>query len=207
MAATGSCFDMKDLYKTLGVDKEASPAAIKRAHRKKTMKAHPDQSGNVEEFLAIQKAYEVLTDEERRKRYDATGATEAPSANQEMVELIQIVVTAAGKFDPDSRNLLEESRTFIRNSMKSIDASVLEGDRQASRLAKAAARITAKDGQPNVFSEALLLREDSIRKQMALLNENKAKFERMLELLQNFNYRLSEEEQFAAVMNSMMFPR
>lgn len=64
----------KDYYTILGVARDASPAAIKRAYRRLAKKLHPDVSrgSSSEEFQALQAAYETLTDAERRRRYDET---------------------------------------------------------------------------------------------------------------------------------------
>ena len=64
----------KDLYKLLGLSKEASQDEIQQAHRKLVRKYHPDtnpedpQSG--ERFKEIQRAYEVLSNPEKRREYD-----------------------------------------------------------------------------------------------------------------------------------------
>ncbi|HEV8254900.1 MAG TPA: DnaJ domain-containing protein, partial [Vicinamibacteria bacterium] len=64
----------KDYYTILGVSRDASAAAIKRAFRRLAKKYHPDMGQIVtgDEFQALQAAYETLTDAERRRRYDET---------------------------------------------------------------------------------------------------------------------------------------
>lgn len=69
--------DYKDYYKILGVDKKASAGDIKKAYRKLAVKYHPDKNpGNKaaeEQFKLISEAYDVLGDEEKRKKYDMLG--------------------------------------------------------------------------------------------------------------------------------------
>merc|ERR1719498_594470 len=60
-------------YETLGVSKTATPQEIKKAYRKAAMRHHPDKGGDPEKFKQISKAYEVLSDEEKRERYDKFG--------------------------------------------------------------------------------------------------------------------------------------
>lgn len=64
----------KDYYKVLGVSKDASKADIKKAYRKLAQKYHPDKNPNnkeaEEKFKDLGEAYEVLSDEEKRKQYD-----------------------------------------------------------------------------------------------------------------------------------------
>lgn len=65
---------MSDLYEDLGVSPNADEAEIKRAHRRQAKKHHPDaEGGSPAKFHAIQKAYDVLGDHEKRRRYDETG--------------------------------------------------------------------------------------------------------------------------------------
>lgn len=66
----------KDYYKILGVARDSSPRDIKRAYRDKAMQYHPDkvepdQKKEAEKiFQEVAEAYEVLSDEEKRQRYD-----------------------------------------------------------------------------------------------------------------------------------------
>ena len=66
-----------DYYKTLGVDKKATPEEIKKAYRKLARKYHPDRNPGDEQaearFKEISQANDVLGDPEKRKQYD-TGA-------------------------------------------------------------------------------------------------------------------------------------
>jgi len=62
---------MDDYYKILNVNKNDSKEIIKKAYRKLQMKNHPDRpDGNLEISKKINKAYEILSDPEKRKIYD-----------------------------------------------------------------------------------------------------------------------------------------
>ena len=71
--------EYKDYYKVLGVDRKATPDEIKKTFRKLAMKYHPDQNKDnkqaEEKFKEINEAYEVLSDPEKRERYDQLGSS------------------------------------------------------------------------------------------------------------------------------------
>ena len=67
----------RDYYEVLGVDKSASAEEIKKSYRKKAMKYHPDRNPGdkeaEEKFKELGEAYEVLSDDDKRSRYDQFG--------------------------------------------------------------------------------------------------------------------------------------
>ncbi|MBT8383128.1 MAG: J domain-containing protein [Ignavibacteriaceae bacterium] len=70
--------EFKDYYKILGVEKSATKDEIKKAYRKLALKYHPDRNPDnkaaEEKFKEITEAHEVLSDPEKRKKYDTLGA-------------------------------------------------------------------------------------------------------------------------------------
>ncbi len=66
----------QDFYEVLGVSRDADPADIQRAYRRLARQNHPDvnkHAGAEERFKDIAEAYDVLSDPEQRRRYDAFG--------------------------------------------------------------------------------------------------------------------------------------
>ena len=75
----------KDLYEILGISRNASQADIKKAYRKLALKYHPDKQGGKsdkekkeaeEKFKEVSWAYSILSDEEKKQRYDQYGITD-----------------------------------------------------------------------------------------------------------------------------------
>src|SRR5262245_56137258 len=71
--------DKPDLYGILGVERTASAEAIERAYSRRARDTHPDRGGSDEAFEPVRAAYEVLSDQERRQKYDETGDTDPKS--------------------------------------------------------------------------------------------------------------------------------
>ncbi|MRS12040.1 MAG: molecular chaperone DnaJ [Actinobacteria bacterium] len=63
----------RDYYDILGVPKTATTDEIKKSFRKQARKHHPDAGGSEEKFKEINEAYEVLSDDQKRKQYDEYG--------------------------------------------------------------------------------------------------------------------------------------
>ncbi|MDR2529213.1 MAG: molecular chaperone DnaJ [Synergistaceae bacterium] len=76
---------MEDLYQILGVARDASQAELKKAYRQLVRQYHPDTNKDnpeaEEKFKKINAAYSVLSDPEKRARYDQFGATDSGGGN------------------------------------------------------------------------------------------------------------------------------
>jgi DnaJ family protein A protein 2 len=64
---------MTDLYSVLELSSSASLSDIKKSFRRLALVHHPDKGGNAEKFKEITQAYEILSDEEKKRKYDVGG--------------------------------------------------------------------------------------------------------------------------------------
>ena len=80
IARTQAAMASTDLYALLKVDKDVQPPQLKKAYYALARKVHPDKRpGDAQakaDFLALKKAYDILSDPVRRRRYDRTGSVE-----------------------------------------------------------------------------------------------------------------------------------
>jgi DnaJ-class molecular chaperone len=94
--------EFRDYYKVLGVERTASEADIKSAYRKLARKHHPDVNpGNKnaeKQFKEINEAYQVLSDSEKRKKYDRLGADWESGADQD--EVLRRYARASAEANP-----------------------------------------------------------------------------------------------------------
>ena len=61
------------LYELLEVDRNATTADIRKQFKRKAMKMHPDKGGDPEKFKELAEAYDILSNEDKRKVYDKYG--------------------------------------------------------------------------------------------------------------------------------------
>ena len=79
-----------DLYDVLGVDRSASADEVRTAYRQRARETHPDAGGDVGAFHAVQAAWEVLGDPDRRRAYDRTGARPLGSGGVTVPDLLGV---------------------------------------------------------------------------------------------------------------------
>lgn len=111
-------------YETLGLDKSASPDDIKSAYRALSSKHHPDKGGDAETMARINRAYETLSDPEKRARYDAG----APEKGQTVEEAAMAIFLTALDAALDQT---EPILSFIKEGIGEIRKSA---DRERTKL-------------------------------------------------------------------------
>jgi DnaJ-class molecular chaperone len=113
-----------DYYEVLGVDRNASTDEIKRAYRKLAMKYHPDKpSGDTEKFKQINQAHEVLTDPDRRERYNQLGTDDPqgggmPDMSQMFEQMFSMVNNGRTDHQHVIQLTLDEVYTGVTKNIK-----------------------------------------------------------------------------------------
>ncbi|CAJ1343670.1 unnamed protein product [Effrenium voratum] len=115
--------DSDDYYQLIGVDRNATLHEIRSKFRAKVLAEHPDKGGDPKKFQLLNKAYNVLTDTEKRRRYDKTGRAEK-TAEEEFVEGF-----AGGRhhFEPRSKEQDEKAIVSLQDRIVSGSQSHEEG--------------------------------------------------------------------------------
>ena len=75
-----------DYYELLGLSPSASTDAVRNAYKEKAMKHHPDRGGSAPLWAQIQKAYDTLSDLQRRAVYDRTKADAEGGAERQFAQ-------------------------------------------------------------------------------------------------------------------------
>jgi len=166
-----------DLYETLGVDRKADAAAIRRAYRRAAKKAHPDSDGgSPEKFAAIRTALKVLTDDRARTTYDQTGRIEEPEPDQAegkaaeiaFMTLMEVVAGLEGAGgDPARHDLVALAIRHLDAKRAEGRSRVAKAKRDGERGRKVAERFRPKLGKANRLGAMFVARAVEIERNVA----------------------------------------
>ena len=187
----------KTLYEDLAIDKKATPDQIKKAYRQKAKQTHPDNGGKSDEFRTIAKAYNILSDEEKRKRYD--NGENPDHINQNTHE--QNVLSAVfGIFN----NIIDQNIDFTHNNLFDLIRQTIQANEEKAKTDKnknqnnikryndILKRIKKKD-QSELFIQLL---DDKIKGCNALIiqiDEHISVFEDALKLIKECEYEIDPQ--------------
>jgi curved DNA-binding protein CbpA len=192
-------------YEVLGVPENAAPPQIKTAYRERCKATHPDTGADGTEFMDVAKAYAVLADPERRKRYDETGSIDdgaVAEARTRMYEIIGMLFTSTlgnlvSKGIPlKSFDMMNALRTDLRQNRDNLQAAVSSARKQIVDCETLKARITRTSDGQNIFATALDARARDLAKGRDANALNLAAVE--LAIVEMENYK-SEVEMIQAV--------
>lgn len=186
---------MADLYQTLGVPRDATADDIKKAYRMMAKKHHPDRGGDGAAFNAITKAYDVLSDEVRRAKYDQTGDASVDPDNVDAVAknlIIGILIIVMNEIEQQGRNpeasdLVSEIRVRLMKPIGEADQNDKATDKAIVKLKRIITRIKHKKGDP--LFELLINGQIAAAQQAKAQRRNALKpNHRALEMLADFTF-------------------
>lgn len=185
---------MIDLYKLLGLKRGASKAEVRKAYRRKAKVSHPDKGGSAEAFSALATAHDVLSDERRRERYDATGEIVAAKPDNADVAAIEIIAQKLGliihsEHDVSALGIGEMIEQAIREDIARRQAGIADHNRAIERAARLRARVKRKaDGADNTLARVLDWHERSAKDLIKKSEDAVSSMERALEILDGYSF-------------------
>ena len=188
------------LYNELGVPKNSDKDTIKRAYRRKAKKHHPDTpNGNKEAFMAIQRAYDVLGDDERRKRYDETGDDGQGQRQPSRVEnLCSLMIGIALQKDPDTTDLIDAARGVVRESLNDLLRDKARSDAKADKFRRAAKRTKLKRPGDNVIAAAFERQAETEQCNAVRTQSAMDEFNAVAKLLDDYEYNADKPKPFGS---------
>lgn len=148
-------------YIILNVRRNATAATIRRAYRKLAKQHHPDACPGdpdaPERFKEVQQAYDLLSNAERRAKYDATGETSVPEPKdvQELVAALSHFLAKAVQQsygDPKRTDLVAKMKAVMHNEIVQAESSLADAKKQRDEQADIMARFLTADGGENYLA-------------------------------------------------------
>lgn len=143
-----------DPYQVLGVDRNAFVDKIKQAFRSLSKLHHPDKGGDPEEFKRIARAWEVLSDPEKRRAWDERGEEGEVDRAGKLRAMMSAEFVGAAASVPDGVDLVELVQQRFQGLREAALNKVSLHHAAAKRFKRAARKVRAKDGE-NFLAEAL----------------------------------------------------
>jgi curved DNA-binding protein CbpA len=181
---------VRDLYRVLGIDSDASQEELQTAYRHRAKVLHPDAGGSAEAFSELAQAYEILSHPKRRERYDRTGEVIAPHNLD--VKATEVIAQKLGQFihadqdmtSMDITSLIEEA---IQEDILQCSVQISNQNRAIERVAKLRSRLLGRSNdEDNRLARVLDWHERSanyfIKKNESVIHT----MERALEILQDY---------------------
>jgi curved DNA-binding protein CbpA len=144
---------VSDLYATLGVPRSATADEIRKAYVAAAKRIHPDAGGGAVEFVELQAAYDVLSDPERRQRYDETGDTDADADNATAMALelaCQVLAKVLSEVqDPTRVDLVARMVSVLSQAAIECEQAAKAAEANAQRLEKVVKRFKRKSKKPS----------------------------------------------------------
>lgn len=188
---------MINYYAVLEVLPNAPHDVIVQAYRRKAQTQHPDKGGDAEYFKDIKHAYDILSDPERRKRYDAGEDPSAPPLDVVSIlgQLCIQTVQRTGDQDVIGQmyaHLLDEKQRAIQ--------AIANLEKQAMLLDRTAARIKRKAGE-NFLAAVILNQAKQCRLQLAATVGAEARLDALVKALADFEYAPEPAVTLAALID------
>lgn len=192
---------MKNPYETLGVAPNATDMEIRLAFRRLAAQAHPDrEGGSVDRMQELNLAYGLLTDPQRRKRFDETGNTEKvkpirEQAKHMLLGLVDLVIIDE-KLDED---LVEVLRRNLKSSLGEMNKTIKEAGRRIEHLKRVMGRNKAKKGvHEDLFRMAGEARAAQLTEHIENCEKQKLLIAEAIQLMDDYEFgNLPEDDQEA----------
>ncbi len=184
-----------DLYELLDLPHTASIDAVKVAFRAKAKTSHPDMGGDAHAFHLLRLAHDVLTDEEARRHYDATGETpsdRAASAAEEarfrlLAGDLMMTMIAQGS-SPTFTNVLDEMNGALALQIRGADQQIIALSELSARLEEVLARLHAREEGEDFLLTLLQERYDEMANKMKVTRDLRTRLIRLQQRLTRYTY-------------------
>jgi len=190
----------KNLYETLNIAKDSSNDIIKKGYRKMSKKHHPDKGGNTQQFQEVSLAYNILSDDAKRKQYDETGQIPKDKPNNfyhKFGELLtkEFLPHVLKTDDIERVDIIKLFKDWVRHNLENFEEKSSEIDKHIHKLKKSLKRIKRKKKQKIAIIEMTIESGISqLENHKIALNEEIDFFKKIYDIMNNYSYKTDKVE-------------
>ena len=185
-------------YEILDVPRTADCETIRRAYRRKAKTAHPDGGGTSKKFALIKLAHDVLTDDGRRAKYDATGNLDPSEPDNALSDVLNIIMGAldnairsceASNEKPEQRDLLPLMRQAINKGTQELNQRRETLKEAKKKIENLRSRFTTKKSAVNFIENMITQGLNNIEPQIQQLDRFDIAAKAAIKMLEDYKFR------------------
>jgi curved DNA-binding protein CbpA len=191
------------LYEILGVAIDATPTQIKKAYYAKSKLHHPDVGGDPEVFKELVLSYSILSDDDKRKRYDSgEGADDIAKAAHSidfmiMNTVLQVFCQIVPVLDIDNQDLIAVMRQHFGQAIAQT-THAMNAEKQKIKRFESTLKRVKSEGE-NIFAASAHAQIAGLNQVISKIQEQKTIAEGAVKFLEAYSYEVDQH-----VMQIMM---
>lgn len=185
-----------DPYAILGLPKDASPEDVRKAYREKAKDSHPDTGGNAKEFAIVKLAHDVLSDPDRRRKFDETGEINETEPNTIDAQAMSLLAGAINGIidgqhgqDPMTVDWVKVISGNLKDEIKAGEQKRKDLEGQLKKCEKVASKFKRKKkSEPNMVTLLMQQRIDHIKAMFKEIDKQISVFKRAIEMIEDYTF-------------------
>jgi|HubBroStandDraft_1064217.scaffolds.fasta_scaffold247587_1 curved DNA-binding protein CbpA len=179
-----------DLYDKLGVPKDADPAQLKRAYHRKAKSLHPDKGGDAKQFAEVSHAWMVLSNPERRERYDRDGeeTVQFDALSKASTLISQIFLGLMDQEDVDHVDMVALTLVNVKNVRTQAIDKRKAAEAKGKRFKKTLKRINYKGGKQDLLASLMNQKIGDCEKEARFFEAELEHIDLAIGLLEDYEY-------------------
>lgn len=170
-------------YDELEVPTDATERDIKKAYKRSAAKHHPDKStGDTKKFQVIKLAYDVLSDPQRRAKFDETGEVDTNKKGDPIEERLTQLFTSIINDESFTGDIIDNAVDIVNKALGDLMVAIDKAQSKIDKLEKRLGRVTVSDGD-NMFEIILSSNIGQLKSQVGNMTSEQVTMKGVLEQL------------------------
>jgi DnaJ-class molecular chaperone len=188
-------------YDELEVPTNANEREIKKAYKRSAAKHHPDKStGDTQKFQVIKLAYDVLSDPQRRAKFDETGDIDTNRKGNPIEERLTQLFTSIINSEQFTGDIVNNAVDIVNKSLGDLVSAIDKSQSKITKLEKRLGRVSVSDGD-NMFEIILSSNIGQLKSQVSKMSDEQSTMNGVLERLKLYTDESPESPPQWSAMN------